>query len=106
MSRIKYSSKDQSAVGIMSCVFGLLSVLTFYICIYKSYQVQGVGVERYGTSALLAIIFMLVGFGLGIYAIFEIDKFKIFSIIGIVINVIAFFMLSAILYAGAMYYSF
>lgn len=99
-----YTSKDDSTYGVMSCVFGLLSLVTFVLCIYKSYQVKGIGVERLGTSALLAIIFMLVGFGLSIYSLFESNKFKLFGITGIVLNTMSFLCLSAIIYAGAMYF--
>lgn len=101
-AKLKYTSNDQSTFGIMSCVFGLLAVVTFALCIYKSYLSAGTMVDRFGTCALLAIIFMLVGYGLGIYSMFEINKFKLFGILGIIINTLAFFLLSAILYAGAM----
>lgn len=104
MAKYKYTSKDHSAVAIMSCVFGVLSIVTFYFCIYLSFKVAGEGVARYGTSALLAIVFMLVGFGLGIYSLFELNKFRIFSVIGIILNAVGFFMLSGILYAGAMFF--
>lgn len=97
-----YTSKDNSSYGIMSCVFGMLALTTFVLCIYKSYLTAGATVDRLGTSALLAIIFMLIGFGLGIYSFFESNKFKIFGILGIIINILSFLCLSAIIYAGAM----
>lgn len=97
-----YTNKKQSVPGIMSSVFGLMSLVTFVLVIYKSYQVAGVGIDRYGTSAFLAIIFMIVGYGLCIYSFFEGDRFLLFRVIGIVLNTMALLCLSFILYAGAL----
>lgn len=97
----KFTNKKQSTYGIMSCVFGIMASVTFLICILRSYDLKGVGVERYGTSALLAILFMIAGFALAVYSFLESDKFKLFKIIGIVLNSVALVFLSIILYAGA-----
>lgn len=99
----KFTNNRQSVYGIMSTVFGIMASGTLALCINKSYELRGVGVERYGTTALLAIIYMLVGYGLGIYSFFEPDRFKLFKIAGIVTNSVGLFLLSAILYAGAIY---
>lgn len=96
-----YTNYRHSTYAIMSAVFGMLSLMTFVICILKSFESAGVGVERFGASATLASFFMLVGFGLCIYSFFEVYRFKLFKIIGLVLNSLAFIMLSIILYAGA-----
>ena len=97
-----YTNRTQSVYGIMSLVFGILSSVTFFFCFYESYLLQGEGVQRYAVCALLAIVFMIVGFVLGIISLLENNKFLLFRVLGIAMNVIAFFFLSAILYAGAM----
>lgn len=97
-----YTNKKHTVPGIMSSVFGAMSFGTFLACIVQSYKLKGVDVERFGTSALLAIIFMIVGYGLAIYAFIETDRLKLFKILGIVLNSLALISLSAILYAGAM----
>lgn len=96
-----YTNYRHSTFAIMSAVFGLLAVVTYALCIFKSFQMAGVGVERFASSALLASVFMLVGYGLCIYSFFEVYRFKLFKIIGLVLNSLAFVMLSIILYAGA-----
>lgn len=84
----------------MSCVFGLISLITFIICINGSYKVAGVGVERYGTAAFLATVFLLVGIGLGVYSMVETEKFKLFRIGGLVINGLSLVVLGIIMYAN------
>lgn len=96
-----YTNKKHTVTGIMSSVFGAMSLSTFLICIFKSYTQKGVDVERFAASALLATLFMIVGFGLVIFAFIEADRFKLFKILGLVLNILAFLALSAILYAGA-----
>lgn len=97
----KFTNKRQSVYGIMSTIFGLMSSLTLAFCIQKSYSLRGVGIDRYGVSALLAIIYMMVGYGLGIYSFLESDRFKLFKIAGMVTNSMGLILLSIILYAGA-----
>lgn len=85
----------------MSTILGILSCITLGSAVYLSYQGGGKSSSRYGTAALLAGIFMFVGFVLGIYSSTEKDKFKLFTVTGILVNILAFGMLSLILYAGA-----
>lgn len=88
----------------MSSVFGAMALVTFLTCIYKSYKLEGMGIDRYVTSSLLAIIFMIVGFVLAIYSFFELDRYTLFRVLGMVLNVLAMACLSFILYTGALYY--
>lgn len=88
-------------MGIMSTVLGILSCVTLGTAVYLSYLNEGNSSPRYGAAALLASIFMFVGTVLGICSTTEKDKFKLFTVFGILINILAFGMLSLILYAGA-----
>lgn len=96
-----FTDKDHPKRGIMSFILGILSIVTFVTAIYLSYQRGGASSERYGAAGALAVVFMLAGFVLGIYSCTEKDRFKLFPVLGIVLNTIAFFILSLILYAGA-----
>ncbi len=86
----------------MSAVFGALSLFTYCTCIQLAYLGRTYDTDRLGSSALLATIFMITGFILGVISVLEHDKFRFFRILGIVMNVISFFVLSAILYARAL----
>ncbi len=104
MLRIKgyiFTNKEYSRKGIMSTILGVLSCVTMSVAIFLSYQNGGESSPRYGAASLLAAVFMLIGMILGVYSTTEKEKFKLFSVLGIIVNVLAFGMLSLILYAGA-----
>lgn len=104
MSRIKgyiFTNKEHSLYGIMATILGVLSCGTLGTAVYLSYLHGGESSARYGAAVLLAVIFMVVGLGLGVWSTTEKEKFKLFTVLGIVMNVIAFGMLSLILFAGA-----
>ena len=96
-----FTNKQHTEKGIMSTILGCLSCVTMGAAIYLSYLNKGVPSVRYGTAALLAVIFMVVGLGLGIWSTIEKEKFRLFTVIGILVNIAAFGMLSLILFAGA-----
>ena len=100
MNRMKgyiFTNKEHSLYGIMATILGVLSCATLGIAVYLSYLNDGESSARYGA----AVIFMIVGIGLSLWSTTEKEKFKLFTVLGIVINVIAFGMLSLILFAGA-----
>ena len=96
-----YTNKKHTGFGIMSTVLGVLANVTLLVSIYLSYKAKGIVPDRYGVAAFLAVIFMVAGMGLGLWSTVEKDKFKLFGVVGIIVNVLAFGVLSLILYAGA-----
>lgn len=96
-----FTNKDHPKKGIMSFILGILSIVTYVTAVYLSYLGGGESSERYGAAGVLASVFMLVGLVLGISSLMEKDRFKLFPVLGIIFNVIAFLILSLILYAGA-----
>lgn len=98
----KFTNRKQSTYGIMSTVFGLLSTITWILCIVVSYKAAGQDVHRLGASALLAVIFMLVSLVLDVMSWIENDKFNLFKITGAVFFLVSLAFLSAMMYAGAM----
>lgn len=96
-----FTNKEHPEKGIMSTILGILSVITFGAAIYLSYLNNGEENARYGAAGVLAVIFMIAGFILGGLSLTEKEKFKLFPVLGIVMNTVAFLLLSLILYAGA-----
>lgn len=96
-----FTNKEHTEKGIMSTILGILANVTLGCAVYQSYLGGGVSSPRHGAAALLAIIFMVVGMILGIWSTTEKEKFKLFTVLGITVNVLAFGMLSLILFAGA-----
>lgn len=96
-----YTNRRHTVFGIMSTVFGMLSLVSYVLIFVKSYQTAGEDISRLGTAGFFATLFMLVGFGLGVYSLVERDRFNLFKALGITVNSLSLMMLSAILYAGA-----
>jgi len=96
-----FTNKKHTEKGIMSTILGVLANITLGLAVYYSYLGGGVSSERYAAAALLAVIFMIAGLGLGIWSTTETEKFRLFTVLGIFVNVVAFGMLSLILFAGA-----
>ena len=96
-----FTNKKHTEKGIMSAILGVLANITMGTAVYFSYLGRGVSSPRYAAAALLAVVFMAVGLGLGIWSSTETEKFRLFTVIGIIVNVLAFGMLSLILFAGA-----
>lgn len=96
-----FTNKVHSQKGIMSTILGLLSLITLGTAVYLSYLHQGEPSERYGTAAFLAAVFMTAGLILGAVSMTEKEKFMFFRVWGILLNVLAFAVLSLILFAGA-----
>lgn len=96
-----FTNKEYSKTGIMSTVFGILSCVTLGTAVYLSYIHAGESSARYGAAAFLATVFLVVGIILGIFSSTENEKFKLFTVLGIFVNIVAFGMLSLIMYAGA-----
>ena len=96
-----FTNKKHTEKGIMSAILGVLACATLGTAVWFSYLGGGVSSQRYGTAAALAVVFMVVGLGLGIWSSTETEKFRLFTVVGIVVNILAFGMLSLILFAGA-----
>lgn len=95
-----FTNKEHTQKGIMSTILGVLSIITLGYSIYSSYSNAGVNTQRYAAASLLAAVFSLVGLTLGILSTTEKDKFHLFSILGILFNIVALALVSLILYAG------
>lgn len=96
-----FTNKEHTKAGIMSTILGILASVTLGIAVYQSYLNGGGTSERHTAAALLAVVFMVVGMGLGVWSTIEKEKYKLFTVLGIFANTLAFGMLSLILYAGA-----
>lgn len=96
-----FTNKKHTAKGIMATILGLISLATLVYALVMSYRNSGNVPREYGTAALLVTIFAFGGVTLGVISKTEKDRYYLFSYLGIVLNVVALALISAILYAGA-----
>lgn len=97
----KFTNKKHSEKSVMSTVFGGLSIVSMLVLIYLSYLRGGVVPVNYGIAMMLVLLFGIVGIVLGVLAMQEREKFRLFAIIGLALNGITLLSVSAVLYAGS-----
>lgn len=97
----KFTNKKHSAKAVMSTVFGVLSDVSLGVLVYLSYLCGGQVPVNYGIAVILALLFAITGCLLGVLAWQEREMFKIFAVIGLVLNGVALLSVSGILYAGS-----
>lgn len=73
----------------MATILGVISNASLGIVIYLSYLSGGDAPISYGLTGLLAMLFSMVGLILGVLTIGEKDIFKLFPVLGILLNLIA-----------------
>ncbi len=96
-----FTNKEHPKKGIMSTILGMLANITLGTAVYFSYLSDGAPSDRNTAAALLAAVYMTAGLVLGVWSTTEKEKFKLFIVLGIFLNILAFGMLSLILFAGA-----
>lgn len=96
----KFTNKKNPEKGIMSSSLGLISVVSIGLTIYFTYLNKGIAQAQYGCVIFLSILFSITGLVLGIISSLEKDIYKIFPIIGIVLNTCALLASGFIFYMG------
>ena len=80
----------------MSTILGGISLVSLGIVTYLSYSQGGVMHGGYGVTGVLATIYSLIGLILG-----EKDIYRIFPVLGTILNVVALGGVSFLLYLGS-----
>lgn len=96
-----FTIKEHTQKGIMSTILGVISLATLGYAVYMSYRRVGDVPVQYGAVVMLIMIYAFAGIILGLISRTERDKFYLFTYLGIILNVLALAVISAILYAGA-----
>lgn len=85
----------------MSTLIGLINVGSIIHVVYKTYQAGGDAPDRYASTLVLALFMSFIGIIVGLAGKAENQKFYFFAYLGMLVNILAIGMISAILYAGA-----
>lgn len=96
-----FTNRRHSKKAIMSTVFGVLCTVSMMIVIVMSYIRDGNVPAGYGFTGLFAAFLSLAGLMLGIFAVRETDRFKLFGWLGILLNGIGLGIVSGVLYVAA-----
>lgn len=85
----------------MATILGIISLGGLAMVLFMSYISEGSTETGYGFTGLLATVFSLIGLCLGIVTVRERDYYRLFPMLGILLNLAALGSISLILYAGA-----
>lgn len=96
----KFTKKKNPQQGIMASILGTIANISMVLAVYLTYQNKGVARMQYGTVILLSLIFALIGLVLGIRSCLEKDIYKLFPVLGILLNGVAMLIGGFILYLG------
>ncbi len=92
-----FTDKKNPKWGIMSSILGLIAGC---LAVHLTYLNGGTAFMQYGAVVLLAMIYAAAGLALGIRSLTEKDIFRVFPIIGILLNVVTMAASGIILYLG------
>ncbi len=85
----------------MAAVLGLISLASLGIVVFFSYQSGGAAPTGYGFTGVLALLFSFTGLVLGILTVRDKNYYRLFPVLGVLLNLAALAEISLILYAGA-----
>lgn len=96
-----FTNKEHPQKGIMATILGIISAVSIVLVLYYTFQNGGTAELRYSVAMLLAVLFSIAGFVLGIMARMEPDKYYLFAYLGLGINGLVLAGAGFILFAGA-----
>ena len=99
--RYKFTNKKHPEKGIMSAILGIISLVSVWAAVYKTFLARGEAAANMGVVGLVITLFSAAGVVLGYISKKESDKYRFFPYVGMILNVIALGCISVILYAGA-----
>ncbi len=98
--RYVFTDNRHPEKGVMSTILGCVSVGALVASVWFTYKNDGQAQMNYAAAALVAAVFSVMGFILGIMSRFERDIFKLFPNIGIALNSISIIFIIVILVLG------
>ncbi len=73
----------------MSTVLGSVSLASFVFAIIRSFMLEGNIPARFGVAGMLSLVYSLVGAVLALYSFKLKDSFRLFSGIGLALNLLS-----------------
>lgn len=99
-SSYRFTKKTHPAIGIMSFILGIISLLGIILAIVIPYVERTEITMSAGLTCLLGLLMAATGLVLGIICIYKKDIYSLFPTFGIGINSIVIALCGYILYLG------
>mgnify|MGYP001096838655 CR=1 FL=1 len=85
----------------MATILGIISLVSLGIVLFLAYRSAGEAEVGFGFTGLFATVFSLVGLGLGVVTLRDKSYYRLFPVLGTLLNLAALGGVSLILYLGA-----
>lgn len=97
---IIFTDKKHSNRAVMATILGVISLGALGLMVFLSYQKGGKVGAGFGVGALLAALYSTIGLILGLVTIQEKERYRLFPLLGIVLNLAALVSIGLIVYVG------
>lgn len=84
----------------MSVILGIISLTALTAAVFLAYLSGGEASVKFGFAGVLAAMFSLAGVVLGVLTVCDRTYYRLFPVLGILLNALALGGVSLILYAG------
>lgn len=98
-----YTNKKHPAGAIMSVILGTISAVSMIAVVYITYLAGGATKPGYGLTGLLAVVFSLIGFVLSITSLQKREIFRVYSVVGLILNLVNLIGIGGIVYMGTLF---
>ncbi|MCQ2539712.1 MAG: DUF6142 family protein [Acetatifactor sp.] len=98
---VKFTNRKHPYAAIMAVILGAISLISLGIVVYRSYAAGGVAKQGFGFTGLFALLFAVTGVVLSALTINDKRAFRLFPVLGLVLNGLVFVFLGLIMYAGS-----
>lgn len=95
-----FTNRRHPSQAIMATILGTISLLSLIFVIWRTAAAGGNASAGYGLTGLFAMLFSIVGLVMGIMTIQQKRNFKLFPIVGIVLNSIVLLVIIILLGMG------
>ncbi|MBP3206288.1 MAG: hypothetical protein J6M66_12805 [Lachnospiraceae bacterium] len=95
-----FTKRRNSDLAVMATLLGLISNGSLAAVLYLAYKKGGAVPVSYGLTGLLAAFFSAAGLIMAVLAIQEKDVFKLFPVLGILLNLLALGILAFVVQLG------
>lgn len=96
-----FTNKKHSYRAIMATILGMISLISLIIVVFMTYRDAGEACVGYGFTGLFATVFSMIGLGLGIVTFRNKNYYRLFPVMGTMLNLAVLGGISFILYIGA-----
>ena len=98
-----YTNKKHPPGAIMSVILGIISGVSMIAVVYLTYRANGEAIPGYGLTGLLAVIFSLIGFVLSAKSFQQKEAFRVYSVVGLILNLVVLLGVGGIVYMGTLF---